>query len=215
MTNTSGAFKQLLVGYIEGATNEYDSNYDGISFNANPYLDFYSVANGNNYVIQGRALPFVDTDIVSLGYRTTIAGDFTISIDEVDDSMSEQAIYIEDKTTGEVHNLKQSNYTFTTAVGTFSDRLVLRYTGKTLGTDDFENTNNAVVVSVKNRIINVSSKEQLKDIFVYDVSGKLLFSKSKIGNKEFQIQNLVSDNQMVLVKVILENDATGTKKVVF
>ncbi|WP_264531642.1 T9SS sorting signal type C domain-containing protein [Flavobacterium sp. N502540] len=215
MTNTSGAFKQLLVGYVEGATNEYDSNYDGISFNANPYLDFYSVANGNNYVIQGRALPFVDTDLVPLGYRTTIAGDFTISIDEVDDNMSEQAIYIEDKTTGEIHNLKQSNYTFTTEVGTFLDRLVLRYTRKTLGVDDFENTRNAIVVSVKNRIINVSSKEQLKDVFVYDVSGKLLYSKSKIGNKEFQIQNLALGNQMVLVKVILENDATGTRKIAF
>ncbi|MDW8853113.1 PKD-like domain-containing protein, partial [Flavobacterium sp. MMLR14_040] len=54
MTNTQGVFKQMLVGYVQGATNEYEDRYDGVSFNANPYVDFYSVDNGNNYVIQGR-----------------------------------------------------------------------------------------------------------------------------------------------------------------
>ena len=216
MSNTSGAFKQLLVGYIEGATNEYDTNYDGISFNANPYLDFYSIANGNNYVIQGRALPFVDTDIVPLGYRTTIAGEFTISIDEADLNMNEQPIYIEDKVTGVIHDLKASNYTFTTTIGTFSDRLVLRYKGKTLGRGDFENQENAIFVSVKNRVINViSSKEQLKEVSVFDLSGKLIYNKKKISDKELQITNLTSGSQMVLVKVTLENDSTGTRKIVF
>ena len=42
-SNTQGAFKQLLIGYIEGATNFWDHNYDAITADANPYLDFYSI----------------------------------------------------------------------------------------------------------------------------------------------------------------------------
>lgn len=216
MTNANGAFKQLLVSYIEGATNDYDNRYDGLTFNANPYLDFYSVGNDINYVIQGRALPFVDTDIVPLGYETTIKGDFTISIDEVDGKMSNQAIYLEDKKTGEIHDLRASDYTFKTEIGTFTDRLVLRYTGRTLGTGNFENLENGILVSVKNKVINVlSSKENIKEVTVFDVSGKLLYNKKKVGNTELQISNLPAGDQVLLVKVTLENNFTTDKKIVF
>jgi hypothetical protein len=216
MTNTEGAFKQLLVGYIEGATNETEQLYDGTTFDGNKYLDFYSVNNGSKLTIQGRALPFTNTDIVPLGYKSTIDGDFTISIDQVDGSMTTQAIYLEDKKTGIIHDLTASNYTFSTATGVYTDRLVLRYTNKTLGTGDFENVENGILVSVKDKVIKVlSSKETVKEVVVYDVSGKVLYDKKKVNNTELQITNLQSADQVLIVKVILENGFTTTKKIVF
>ena len=216
MTNTKGIFKQMLVGYVQGATNEYEDRYDGVSFNANPYVDFYSVDNGNNYVIQGRALPFTDADQVPLGYNTTIAGDFTISIDKADGDLSSHAVYIEDKKAGVIHDLTASDYTFTTEKGIFADRLVLRYTNKTLGTGDFENVENGLLVSVKDKTIKVtSSAENIKEVTVFDISGKLLYSKKKAGTTELQIQNLQSANQVLLIKVTLDNDFTVTKKIIF
>lgn len=214
--NKEGAFKQILLGYIQGATNFYDESFDAETFNGNAYADFYSIAEDKKLVIQGRALPFTDTDIVPLGYRTTIEGDFTISIDEVDGSMTSQAIYLEDKTTGVIHDLRASNYTFTTAIGTFTDRFVLRYTNKSLGNEDFNNHENGISVSVKNKVITISSSsENIKEVMVYDISGKLLYNKNKIGNTGLQIQNLQSANQVLLVKVTLENDFTATRKTLF
>ncbi|KUJ61455.1 hypothetical protein AR687_12265 [Flavobacteriaceae bacterium CRH] len=216
MTNAEGAFKQMLVGYVQGASNDYEARYDGVSFDANPYIDFYSVANGNNYVIQARALPFTNTDLVPLGYRTTIAGEFTIAIDEADGNLSTQVIYLEDKTTGTIHDLTAGNYKFTTTAGTFADRFVLRYTNKTLGTGDFENVENGLLISVKEKTIKVtSSTETIKEVTIYDISGKLLYSKKKVGTTELQIQNLQSSNQVLLVKVTLENNFTTTKKIIF
>ncbi|MCC9017582.1 LamG-like jellyroll fold domain-containing protein [Flavobacterium lipolyticum] len=216
MTSTTGAFKQLLLGYIEGATNNYETLYDGLSLDGNQYLDFYSVSDANKFVIQGRAVPFTDADIVPLGYRTAVAGDFTIAIDEVDGKMTNQKIYVEDKVTGVIHDLTQSNYTFKTEVGNFSERLVLRYTGKTLGVGDFENLKDGILVSIKDKVIAVqSSQENIKEVIVYDVSGKMLYHKKKVGNTELQIQNLPSSNQVLLVKVTLANDFTTTRKVIF
>ncbi|MNR51610.1 hypothetical protein D3C85_1713050 [compost metagenome] len=43
LSNAEGAFKQLLVGYLEGATNSWDDNYDGLTINGNKYIDFYSI----------------------------------------------------------------------------------------------------------------------------------------------------------------------------
>ncbi|SMO79354.1 Autotransporter adhesin [Flavobacterium resistens] len=216
MTNEGGAFKQLLVGYIEGATNDYERLYDGKTFDGNKYLDFYSINEGNKLVIQGRGLPFTDVDEVPLGYRTTIAGDFTIAIDNVDGNMKTQAIYIEDKKTGTIHDLTASNYTFTTGIGTFTDRLVLRYTNKSLGTGDFENIEKGITVSVKDKVIKVvSSNENIQDVSIFDVAGKLLYDKKKAGTSELLISNLQSSNQVLLIGITLENGYKTTRKLIF
>jgi hypothetical protein len=216
LTNTNGAFKQMLVGYIEGATNDYESIYDGLSYNANAYIDFYSINKGQQFVIQGRTLPFKETDLVPLGYSSTIAGSFSIGIDNVDGSFTDQGIYLEDKVIGAIHNLRERDYTFTTAEGTFNDRFVLRYTNKTLGTDEFELGENTVLVAVANKVIKVNAFSQTIDkVFIYDVSGKLIYKKEKVGNPTLTIENLTSSNQVLLVKVVLYNKHVETKKVIF
>ncbi|CAA9196429.1 T9SS sorting signal type C domain-containing protein [Flavobacterium collinsii] len=216
LISTTGAFKQLLLGYAEGASNDYETLYDGLTLDGNQYLDFYTISDTKKLVIQGRALPFTDSDVVPLGYRTAVAGDFTISIDEADGKLEKQVIYVEDKTTGVIHDLTQSNYTFKTEVGNFTERLVLRYTGKTLGVGDFENVKDGILVSIKNKVIAIqSSQENIKEVTVYDVSGKILYNKKKVSNTELQIQNLPSSNQVLLVKVTLANDFTATRKIIF
>jgi hypothetical protein len=48
------AFKQTLIGYITGATNEYDNVYDGVSNGVNAFIDFYSI---NNKILSSREEP--------------------------------------------------------------------------------------------------------------------------------------------------------------
>jgi hypothetical protein len=127
LTNAGGAFKQLLVAYITGATNGFDRMYDGISTDSNPYIDFYSIDGGRNLTIQGRGLPFLTTDEVPLGYKTNIVGTFNITIDEVDGLFVNQDIFLKDLVTGVTHNLKNGTYSFTTLAGRFNDRFVLLY----------------------------------------------------------------------------------------
>lgn len=216
MTNSGGAYKQLLIGYVAGATNEYDLKYDGPSFNGNKFLDFYSLNSGKNLAIQGRTFPFTVSDTVALGYRTTIAGDFTISINHADGKLVNHSVYLEDKLTNSIHDLLASNYTFTTDIGTFDDRFVLRYTNKSLGIVDVDNMEQAVFVSVKDKIIKVTSiKENIKDVLIFDISGKLLYTKNKVNAIELQISNLQAMNQVLLVKTTLENDYSSSTKIIF
>ena len=216
LTNEEGLFKQMLVGYIEGATNNYEGWYDGLSVNGNKYADFYSISSTDKFTIQGRALPFTAADTVPLGYVSSIVGDFTISVDHADGLFDNQPIYLEDKATGKIHDLRTANYTFATEKGTFNDRFVLRYTNKTLGTGDFENVENGLLVAVKDKTIKVTSaKEAIKEVTIFDINGKLLYTKTKVNSSELHISNLQSANQVLLVKVTLENDFTTTKKIIF
>ena len=214
--NREGAFKQALIGYMDGATNDLDYNYDASTFNGNAYVDFYSINEKSKLTIQARALPFSDSDLVPLGYVSKIVGDFTISIEEADGFFDKQAVYLEDKNTGKITDLRAGNYTFATEKGTFDDRFVLRYTNKTLGTSDFENVENGLLVSVKDKAIKVTSaKENIKEVTIFDINGKLIYSKNKIGVNELQLSNLQAANQVLLVKVTLENEFVVTKKIIF
>jgi hypothetical protein len=216
LTNSKGAFKQLLVGYITGATNDWDNMYDGPTFDGQEFVDFYSVNQGKNLTIQGRALPFVDTDVVPLGYRSTIAGSFDISIDNRDGSLAGQAIWLEDKKTNTLHELSKGKYTFTAINGVENDRFVLKYTGKTLGTDDNEVADKSLIVSVKNKKITLtSSAEAITQVQLFDLLGRKVYDKSKINAQEWSISNLPSSEQTLIVKTTLANGAISNKKIIY
>ncbi|CAM2772035.1 hypothetical protein SAMN05444143_104178 [Flavobacterium succinicans] len=216
LTNSQGAFKQLLVGYIAGATNDWDNLYDGPSFDGQPFVDFYSINQGKNLTIQGRALPFEATDEVPLGYRSTIAGPFEISIDARDGNLAQQEIWLEDKKTATLHDLAKGKYSFTAINGVENSRFVLKYTNKTLGTDDNTLEDKSLVISIKNKKITVtSSEETITQIQIFDLLGRKIFDKSKINAQEYMIEALPSSEQTLIVKTTLANGAISNKKIIF
>ncbi len=220
IANSQGAFKQILIGYIEGATNAIDVDYDAVTMGSNSYIDFYTLNESKKLTVQGRGLPFDNTEIIPLGYKSGVddKGDrnFTISIDHADGFFTTQPVYLEDKVTGKVIDLRKENYTFFSAAETNTTRFSLRYTNKTLGTGEFENLENTVLVSVKDKTVSInSSKETIKEVNVYNIGAELLYSNSKVNASQLQIKNLHSSDQVLLVKITLENGHTFTKKVIF
>ncbi len=208
------AFNQALVGYIENATNDLDWGYDGVVFSGGSVM-LYSILGDKNLTIQGKALPFSNQDEVPLGYQTTLTGTLKISIDHVDGLFEGQNVYLKDNVTGIVHNLKDSDYTFTTVPGTFNDRFVLRYLPQEdLSTNIPVVDDNSIVVFNKNNQISIKSAEQtINTVEVYDLQGRVLLTKNNIKSQDFTTQTLSVSNQVVLVKVITENSAELVKKV--
>jgi hypothetical protein len=216
LSNTQGAFKQTLIGYITNATNEHESRFDGESFDGNEYVDFYSINQNKNLVIQGRALPFDENDEVPLGYRAKINGDFTIAIAQTDGLLNNQNVFIEDKVTNKVFNLKEGNYSFNTTAGTFDDRFVLRYMNKTLGTTGFDAKENTVQVSIKNQKIQINSfAETIDKVTIFDLLGRQIYQKEKVNSNELSIANFVSTHQTLIVKTTLQNGKVVTEKIVY
>ncbi|GGA66760.1 hypothetical protein GCM10008015_04310 [Flavobacterium palustre] len=223
LTNKEGAYKQMLIGYIAGATNDYDRGFDGVSYDGNQYVDFYSVNQGTKLSIQGRAVPFVKQDSVALGYKSTIVGEFQISIDHTDGVLSSQNVFLEDKDLNILHDLKKGAYTFSTVKGTFKNRFVLRYVDKNavepepvIETPQVDEVDKTIMVSVNNNEITVSSSEDLiSKIIIYDVSGKIIYQKENVSANDFVIQNLLSSQQLLLVSLVLENGKTIATKVLY
>jgi hypothetical protein len=221
LSNTEGAFKQLLVGYVTSATNGLDKRFDGVTLDANTYLDFYSINDNKKLSIQGRALPYDLTDQVPLGYRTTVQGTFTINIDQIDGVLANLPVFLEDKSTGVVVNLKKGDYSFSTAIGTFDDRFVLRYIDKSIKISDFttihfDAINENVIVSVKNNTVKITSFDQTIDkVILYDLRRRKLYEKDNINSNEFSIPEFSLTNQILIVQIRLKNGKWVRDKIVF
>jgi hypothetical protein len=222
LTSPLGAFEQILIGYADGATNNYDNRFDARDWSGNSYTSFYSVNQNDKLTIQGRTLPFDNEDVVPLGYRSLLGGYFTITLDSADGLFTEQSIYLEDKKLKVFHNLKEGPYNFISFLGTYDNRFIIHYgsvnANKTAkkNTSDSIGLGNEVIVSAKNNQINVNSFEEVIDkVFIYDLNGKLIYEKEQINTNEFSTPTLVLNNQMLVVKITLQNGKTVIKKAIF
>ena len=205
---------------LPDATNGIDKRFDGQTMNANKYVDFYSINDSKKLSIQGRALPFDIMDQVPLGFKTTIEGTFSISIDQIDGILTSLPIFLEDKLTGTTFNLKNGAYSFSTAIGTFDDRFVLRYINSSIKISDYTNVfdeiNKKVLVSVKNHQIKINSFDQTIDnVTIYDLSRRKLYEKGNINSNEFNVPDFSSTNQFLMVQIRLKNGKIVTDKIVY
>ncbi|NUY80338.1 choice-of-anchor D domain-containing protein [Flavobacterium sp. MAH-1] len=215
--NDSGWFKQTLVGYAEGASNGIDLLFDGPFANGGNFLSLYSFIDQgqDTFAIQGRGLPFVDSDKVKLGYKTTAAGNFSIGLEGFDGLFENQNIYLEDKVLNIIHDLKQSPYAFTTSAGTFDTRFELRYTTEQLSTPEFD-LQNSLTIAVNDNAIHLKSfGEDIESIAVYDLLGRNIYETNDVHSTDFTIRNVVSNQQSLIVKSKLANGAVISKKIIY
>ncbi len=217
LSNSGGAFKQQVILYVTGATDDYDSGMDGDQLDGQ-FVSFYSIIPGHNLAIQAKAMPWQVTDQVPLGFKSTITAStsFDISISELGIFFLDKDVFIEDKVENVFHDLKAAPYIFSSVAGVFDDRFVIHYQDVSLSNNDFfENQNSVYVFENNNKPKIVSSKSNITSVEVYDMLGRKLFSKDNINSKEFLLTELMQTNQALIIKTTLENNVTVAKKFIF
>ena len=208
LQNTSNLFSQQLIGYFDNATLGYDKGYDGLFSDAGNYINFYSFIDNDTYKIQGRS-SFDENDQVRLGYSSKIAGTFTIAIDTKEGvfTNSNQAVYLEDKVTNTIFDLKNGAYSFTTEKGTFNDRFILRYTDRTLGVNEVNKEDGILVFYSKNSkmltVKNEWNNSTIRSIALYSISGQNISNWNVENRGQNMIQIPIKNNSsgIYIVKV--------------
>lgn len=210
----NGKAVRTALGYVENATNQKDRLFDA-STKLDGTTKLYTLIDSKPFIIQGRTMPHTLDDQVDLGFFAAQPGMYTIAIGAIKPSNSAIPVYLEDKVLGIIHNLKESPYHFSTALGVNDSRFVLRYTNETLSLDPVENNENEVkVFSPQSGQINVKSiSEEIVNIQVFDILGRELLNQ-KGNNQEIIQLNLTTSNQAVLVKIVLNNGKVMAKKII-
>lgn len=202
LTDDQANYNQILLGYIQNATNAFDHKIDGKLFGHSGSA-IYSILENDKYVIQGRSLPFDATDIIPLGFKAMQQGIYTISIDHMDGLFQEgeATIYLKDKLSNITHNLSEGNYNFVSEAGTFENRFEIVYQAETLGIQNPEmNNNNWIAFKSEGKLHIQSTGFDIESLEVFDITGRLLIQKNNVNSQSFECPAHFAD-QVLVVKV--------------
>ena len=204
-----------LIGFTNGATDGIDRLYDGFIINQ-AGNQFYSLVSDEKLTIQGKGLPFVETETIPLGYKTNNSGTFTISINQLDGlfANTSQNIYLEDTELNIIHDLRANQYVFTTQDGVFNDRFILRFTTQSLSIKDQEIVSDLEIKSFNKTVIAKSGLSTIKSFELFDVTGRVIHKNLNVNNTDYSFPTTNLSIGTYFVKVSLETGAIATKKVI-
>ena len=213
LKNNSGQFSQILVGYMNEATNDYDFGIDGLAF-GNQGSNLYSIEDENKFAVQGRTLPFTDEDVVPLGISIVEPSVYEITIDNLDGLFAgSQNIYLKDKVLNIIHDLKSAPYSFNASVETIENRFEIVFKNETLS-NNLEEISSVTIHQSDNFVYVKSNNDKIEQIEVYDLLGRSIFYKTKINETalNFSVQGI--RNQVLVIKITAENQGLTTTKII-
>ncbi|WP_157962194.1 hypothetical protein [Winogradskyella aurantiaca] len=204
-----------LIGYIDGATTGMDRLYEAFLNKGPNELAIYSPFEQGRMVIQGRPLPFDDTDVVNLGVQIPATGEYTIGIDKLDgEALMEEdlPIILEDLLTGLTYNLKEAPATITIDEGAYEDRFVLRYNANQLSTKDVDTTE--TIAYIKDDILHVQSSMVIDKVQVYDMTGKRVMEYEPETNRTIIQTDFNFSRGVYITLISLNGEINISKKLI-
>jgi hypothetical protein len=149
-------------------------------------------------------------------FKTNTTGTFTISINRVDGLFeTNQEVILKDNLTGTSQNLKLGSYTFESQIGNFSSRFEIIYQNQ-LDVSNPTMETNTVFVFKKNNAVHINSGNYIMDhIEIYDLSGRLLFSKANVNATRQTLPAIAIENQMLIIKIKTRENGVISKKIIY
>jgi trimeric autotransporter adhesin len=128
-----------------------------------------------------------------------------------------QHVYINDKMLGTINPIDTSAYVFTSESGTFNNRFEIVYTNSALETGgNPAYTQDKFIVYKSAGILYLNAyDETIKDVKVFDITGKLLYNNAGINLSEIKINNLTAQEQMLIVRTTFTTGVTIDKKIIY
>lgn len=213
LSNATQMVSKTLIGYMTGATNGFDAQIDGkLIDHTNTTL--YNVLDNEKYAIQGRALPFQTSDVVSLGFKLTEIGQYSIAIESKDGLFAQgQSVYLKDNQSNTIHNLSDEPFTFDGVAGEFNNRFEVLYENIVLDAAEFT-AENVLVYQREQTIFVNSPQENLKSVVLHDVLGRVLYQNDSVNNTTFKIATASFGNQVLILQVKTASGMVITKKLI-
>ena len=203
---------QILVGFLESATDNFDSKYDAVKMPVGNEITFYSYDISKEYVIQGKP-SFNGDEIINLGFVADIvsATSYKIGIDNIEGVLTEMDIILKDNLLGKYHNLKKSNYEFEVEKsGTYNDRFEVSFVNGTLSTENTKSISDIRVypnpVTESFEVLNVD----VSKVELYNVTGDIVLSFNK--QQSYNLENLSPG--VYLIRVTSTSGEIVNKKII-
>ena len=217
LSDSNGAFSQLLIGFIEGASIQVDKNFDGFRITTNNPLQFYSKYNEHQLAIQG--LPsFLGNEIIPLGITSWLAPGkrLKICLDSKSGLTDDHKIILQDNLLNISHDLNISDYFFDlSSKGSFDNRFILRFEAPGYIDVSTDVPDTKIRWHHYDDYIHISTNHQdtISKVKIYDLNGRCL--------KDIDVRKRTvkvpwagySSNSIYILKTILQDARIFVNKI--
>ena len=213
ITNQLGV-GQMVLGFTPNSTDGKDFAMDAVSAEEGKEEVAFLIED-SPYVID--IMNFDINKKISLCFKNETEANFKISVQEILNFYDAEHIYIHNKETDVYFEITNDIFEVTMPAGINKTRFEVTFTNSvalandTISLKDFDvfqnNASNLLT------ILNPKSVD-LKEISLFDISGKLIFSKDKLGNeKNYQFSTSSLSEAIYLVKIITADGKIQGKKI--
>ena len=208
--------RTLATGFFIDATDGVDIGKEANFPDSGTPIDCYFVIDNNEYIIS--AINYNENKRIPIGFRSNTTASIKFKVDEMVHFTDAQNVFLFDSVTGLYHDIKNAIYEFSVPTGITNSRYEITFKNSNLLAIQNNTIENFIVSqnNVSQQLI-VSNKNliDLKSISLFDVTGKLIFDNSNLGNKsiyEFPTSSL--SEGVYIVKVVSNNNDNFSQKVI-
>nr|WP_314898137.1 T9SS type A sorting domain-containing protein [uncultured Flavobacterium sp.] len=215
LLNNEGV-RQMALAFIPEATDGVDRAMDAMSSSDDSAADVYFVLEDSEYVID--AVNFDVNKSIPIGFRNADQANYKITVKEILNFTMANTVYLHDKVTNLYHDIKNDFYDLTLPGGVNNTQFEITFKkNSTLGVEDVASQSFVVYQnnSTKNLMINNPLLMDLATCGLYDVAGKLIFSKKDLGvNSSYKFSTSGLGDGIYIVKLSTKDNIEVGKKII-
>ncbi len=220
----NGVFSQILIGYLNNATDDYDGMFYDAPRNSSTGVNsiIYTLIPDvvKKFAIQGKNTNSLSLqESIPLGFYTSIteATLYTFSIEQLEgDFMTENAVYVIDRLYETIHELSASDYTFTSETGEFNNRFEIVFRADALSIDDQTlNSNDLTITELLDGTVEfrIGRNFTITNVEILDVIGRQIYNlKGHSSTERYDLSRL--SKAAYIAKVTLSNGQIINKKAI-
>jgi hypothetical protein len=215
LMNNQGV-RQLALAFIPEATDGVDRAMDAMSSSDDSPADIYFVLEDTEYVIN--AVNFDVDKSIPIGFRNGDQANYKITVKEILNFTEANNVYLHDKVADKYFDIKNDFHELTLPAGVNNTQFEITFkSNSTLGVKDLASESFVVYQnnSTKNLTINNPLLMDLATCGLYDVAGKLIFSKKDLGvNSSYKFPTSGLGDGIYIVKLSTKDNIEVGKKII-
>ena len=210
---------ETAIAFNNDATDDYDIGFDGRSLYANEAKTTYFPVNNGNSKLSITTMPFDINKHIPIAFKTDIATAFDVKVNELINFNLSDEIYLHDIFNNTYYDIKNSDFSTFLPAGENANQyeIVFKIDG-TLAEEGFNVVNSFnVFQNNNNAMLTVENKlnKDIRSLLVYDVTGKLVINKVKLGNQSIiEIPTNTLSDGVYIVRVGTNDNYSIDKKVI-
>ncbi|MFE3847952.1 T9SS type A sorting domain-containing protein [Flavobacterium sp. LB3P45] len=215
LLNNQGV-RQLALAFIPEATDGVDHAMDAMSSNDDSAADVYFVLEDSEFVIN--ALKFDIDKSIPIGFRNTGEANYKITVKEILNFTDASNVYLHDKVKDLFYDIKNSFHELILPSGVNNKQYEITFKTKTsLGLEEKAIQNFVVYQNNTEKSLTISNTllMDLATCSLYDVAGKILFSKKDLGTEaSYKFPTSGLSDGIYIVKLATKDKIEVGKKIV-